>query len=275
MRTSEIMTPNPIVVNVDASLGECAGRMLKHGIRHLPLVDGAHLSTRVLTDVAVFRYGGLAGEEMNQWIPFHSGSVPTLAHEVSEDVQVIVNQEDEVAATLRKLVESEQDFALVENDVGKLVGIVTEHDGLRIAADALADSGLTTSKELTTPALIARLTDPAHDILAALQKQRIRHIAVVNEERVVVGVVTVGDLLADNVIHNKTATIKDVMRPRKPRTIGGNQPLAEAARRMLADHIGCLPVVDEAGHPRGILTRTDLIEGAVAALQESDAFPSA
>lgn len=37
-------------------------------------------------------------------------------------------------------------------------------------------------------------------------------------------------------------------------------PVADVARQMLRGHIGCVPVVDERGHPRGIVTKTDLME---------------
>ena len=34
----------------------------------------------------------------------------------------------------------------------------------------------------------------------------------------------------------------------------------EVVKQMLRSHIGCVPVVDERGHPRGIVTKTDLLE---------------
>jgi CBS domain-containing protein len=37
-------------------------------------------------------------------------------------------------------------------------------------------------------------------------------------------------------------------------------PAGEVVKQMLRGHIGCVPVVDERGHPRGIVTKTDLLE---------------
>jgi CBS domain-containing protein len=34
----------------------------------------------------------------------------------------------------------------------------------------------------------------------------------------------------------------------------------ELVRLILRSHIGCVPIVDERGHPRGIVTKTDLME---------------
>jgi len=38
------------------------------------------------------------------------------------------------------------------------------------------------------------------------------------------------------------------------------EPIAEIIKQMLRHHIGSVPIVDERGHPRGIVTKTDLLE---------------
>jgi CBS domain-containing protein len=37
-------------------------------------------------------------------------------------------------------------------------------------------------------------------------------------------------------------------------------PLIEVAQLMLRSHIGCIPIVDEHGQPKGMVTKTDLVE---------------
>lgn len=37
-------------------------------------------------------------------------------------------------------------------------------------------------------------------------------------------------------------------------------PLPELVKLVLRGHIGCVPIVDERGHPRGMVTKTDLVE---------------
>lgn len=39
-----------------------------------------------------------------------------------------------------------------------------------------------------------------------------------------------------------------------------NLPVRELAAMMLRGHIGSVPIVDDHGHPRGMVTKTDLIE---------------
>ncbi len=51
-------------------------------------------------------------------------------------------------------------------------------------------------------------------------------------------------------------------------TTSPEAPLMEAAQRMTMDHIRHLPVVDSAGQPIGILTRTDLVAVIVNIVDE-------
>lgn len=37
-------------------------------------------------------------------------------------------------------------------------------------------------------------------------------------------------------------------------------PVTSLARLMIRNHISCVPIVDERGHPRGMVTKSDLIE---------------
>jgi CBS domain-containing protein len=37
-------------------------------------------------------------------------------------------------------------------------------------------------------------------------------------------------------------------------------PVKALVRLMLRNHIGCVPIVDDRGHPRGMVTKSDLVE---------------
>jgi CBS domain-containing protein len=57
---------------------------------------------------------------------------------------------------------------------------------------------------------------------------------------------------------------------RKPAvTIEPNDSLIDAARRMRAEHVGDLVVVDDARHPIGVLTDRDIVVSAVAQSPEA------
>lgn len=107
-----------------------------------------------------------------------------------------------------------------------------------------------------------------------MQAQRIRHLPVLDEDGIVCGVVSQRDLfrgaLAKALGYGQTAQqklhsmllVKEVMSTTVV-TIGPHEPLGNAARLMIENKIGCLPVVD-ADKLLGIVTETDFVKLALA-----------
>lgn len=102
-----------------------------------------------------------------------------------------------------------------------------------------------------------------------MRTQRIRHLPVLDEDGLVCGVVSQRDLfrgaLAKALGYGETAQqklhsmllVKEVMSTGLV-TIGPHEPITNAARSMIENKIGCLPVVD--GEKLvGILTETDFV----------------
>jgi acetoin utilization protein AcuB len=119
----------------------------------------------------------------------------------------------------------------------------------------------------------------ALEAVELMSDRGIRHLPVLDAQRRVVGVVTVDDLRA--------ALPLPLQRPRAlspterswarelrvgevmvyaPRTVRADEPLERAADSMAEWHIGCMPVVDDAGYLVGILTETDALHALAAAL---------
>ena len=77
----------------------------------------------------------------------------------------------------------------------RLVGIITERDMLRYFATGVRDLTQSTVAEVMTGKLItARPTDSVTDLMGVMTTHRIRHVPVMNGERLV-GMVSIGDLL--------------------------------------------------------------------------------
>ncbi len=110
-----------------------------------------------------------------------------------------------------------------------------------------------------------------------MERGRIRHLPVVDGDRRLVGLVTHRDLLAASFsLFAEVASdeqrrvfaslpVCDVMH-RKVVTVALDLPVAEAARILLRNKFGCLPVVDAEGRLCGIVTEADFLRLTVRLL---------
>lgn len=55
LKVEEIMTPNPLIIQDSATVGEAAHLMLKNKVSGLPVVDGANNLIGIITESDIFR----------------------------------------------------------------------------------------------------------------------------------------------------------------------------------------------------------------------------
>lgn len=110
----------------------------------------------------------------------------------------------------------------------------------------------------------------AAEALKLMIDRRVRHLAVVDGERRVVGVLSRGDLLRMPLFGK---FVREVMTA-DPETVSAETPLAEAADRMADRRVGCLPVVDAAGRLAGLLSETDALRALATLLSMGRASQS-
>ena len=121
------------------------------------------------------------------------------------------------------------------------------------------------------------VADSCQEAVARMVRQKIRHLPVVERDGRLVGVVTdrdlrhrlfeprvmkeIGTVSVDQIL--KTVPVKDIMSAPVV-TVGPQDELETAARVMLEDKVGSLPVVEN-GRVVGIITETDLLRQIVRA----------
>ena len=114
-----------------------------------------------------------------------------------------------------------------------------------------------------------------------IREKRIRHLPVVDEKGKLIGVVARTDLLHASPSSATTLSVFEMnfllanMHVQKvmstpPITVSENAPLEEAARVMVQNKIGCLPVMRE-GELAGLITETDIFEVFVEILGGEEA----
>ncbi len=134
MKVGNYMTPEPVTISEDESMGEALLLMRRHNIRHLPVVNGSIL-VGILTDRDLRR------------------ASPSLLSGIAEDRYQEVLDETSVARIMTRepfTVRLDTDLeeavgVLVEKKLGslpvvngaELVGIFTEVDALRVLLEVL------------------------------------------------------------------------------------------------------------------------------------------
>jgi CBS domain-containing protein/RNA polymerase-binding transcription factor DksA len=124
--------------------------------------------------------------------------------------------------------------------------------------------------------------EPGASALEALElmlDRGIRHLPVVDAERLVVGLLSIDGLraalpFAVSLRLAPTAAERDFAREycvgdvmtHAPETLREGAELAEAAERMTERRVGCLPIVDDAGKLVGLLSKTDLLHALATML---------
>jgi acetoin utilization protein AcuB len=96
-----------------------------------------------------------------------------------------------------------------------------------------------------------------------MREKALHHIPVINQDETVVGILTLRDLkMAAMHFGEARVEVSEVMRSPVV-TVTPGDALADAARIMIDNRIGGLPVLDDAGQIVGILTETDLLRALV------------
>ena len=145
-------------------------------------------------------------------------------------------------------------------DGDRLEGIFTERDVVRYIATVGQSFARLSIQEVMTPNVIT-VTRSMYffEAFNILTERRIRHLVVVDDQGVAIGVLTQTDMVEhfgyDYFI--KVKTVEQVM-VREICSIGKGATLYEAAKVMSGRSVSCLVVVDDCCNPVGMITERDM-----------------
>ena len=246
MRVADVMSPSPVVIDVNVSLRVCRERMARCGYRHLPVVEG----------------GALVGM-VNDFAVFHETNLDQPVGKVSTPVAVVVRPYEDLLDTLRRQVWSMQEAVVVVDSERAPVGIFTEHDAVLLATQHVLETAVV--EEIATTTVFGLDKDePARAALALMRERFVRH-AVLTQGKQLHGVLSYRDVL--RLPEGSERTCAEAFGERPVYTTTEDESVVHAARRMAHHNIGILPVVDDDGVAVGVVSRTDVIR----LLMQSDA----
>ena len=130
---------------------------------------------------------------------------------------------------------------------------------------------ITVADFMTKDLVTVRATDDLALAESLLRLGGIRHLPVVQDGQLV-GLLTQRDLLRANTPGrpaSRETNVREAMTP-DPTTVRPGASLAHAARVMLENKFGCLPVCDEVGKLVGIVTEADFVRFAADVVRDLD-----
>ncbi|MBW1879077.1 MAG: CBS domain-containing protein, partial [Deltaproteobacteria bacterium] len=196
-RIRDLMTTNPHVVNERAPIADCGSVLVRLGYRHLPMVDDSGRLTGLVTDFGVFQQGAMMGAAPDLWVPFERTAEHLTARDIAEPVHVVAKANDEATTVLRQLADDPQDVAIVVDDRVRPIGILTEHDGVRMA-QGMTDSEADAGTAGTRPVHVVEARASAQVAWSTVHERRVRHVVVMDDDTLY-GVISYRDLVEDDV----------------------------------------------------------------------------
>ncbi len=264
---SSVMNTDLILVDWNTPLAECLHLLMKHGLRHLPVVDEHGSLLGMVHDYHVFSPSGVVWDSARVCVrtdPERS-CLPALNVASTSAPTVCV---DTPMLSVLAAFERGKDAVVVVDSERKPLGIFTEQDALHLAAQYLPDHLLVHAIATPRPLRVPARTSVT-EALAILREQGIRHL-MVTERGELVAVVSHRDLVAAS-LDDPDRTLGVLHRDCRVRAAAPNAPARDAAAVMVRHKIGCLPLVDGQGRLTAVLTRSDVVRALGGLLRRTSA----
>lgn len=125
-KIQKYMTPMPHTIGKDIPIKKSLEMMREYGIRHLPVQDGGHL-VGIITDRDI------------KFASSFKGASDLLVEDVMTQDPYSTSPEALLEDVVKEMAEHKYGCAIVRQENGKIVGIFTEIDGLRVLSEMLKE----------------------------------------------------------------------------------------------------------------------------------------
>lgn len=271
MLVKSIMHTPVIVINRSETVSHARKTMMREKLSRLVVVDGPR-PVGTLTRRDIIR--SLSDYRMRQ-----RDLDSILVDEIMKTPVTTVQEEESIGEAARRMVSKNVRGLPVVDPRGELVGIVTKTDLTRYFADT--HTGQLKVKDIYQPKEVVPTVNVSHSISRAMdliQDRAVDRVVVLDGQRPI-GIITESDLAllaprkggtpfhkgkVKDIEVSQTRiylipTAEDVMTP-DPKVIEGNEDAALAARLLIENGIGGMPVVNRKGELIGLITKFDFVK---------------
>jgi len=249
------MTSNVVSVARSASLDEAMELMDERDVRHLPVVDGDRL-VGVLSERDLLELTGWLPKRVREMLESPSGQVGDYMHAPV----VTVSPADTLVTASMRLKEWNVGCLPVLDET-ELVGMLTDSDVIGAFVKSCRTGRRldpAVSEVMTTQVVSSDAATPAEQALALCRAEHVRHLPVC-EHGALVGIVSDRDLRLCIGRGDLEGTPIGELGPDELVTVTADAQLSEAAKILVHDHIGAVPVVD-GNKLIGLVTSADVLE---------------
>ncbi|MDD2828090.1 MAG: EAL domain-containing protein [Sulfuricurvum sp.] len=175
-----------------------------------------------------------------------------LSHKV-----ITLNSSDTIVKALELMTDYAISSVVITDDEKRPIGIFTEHDALKVVAEAI-ETSTELGEVMTQNPFCVVLTMQMHDAYALMEEKHFRHLIVVDKEGYFAGVITEGDFLRHIGLEHLTKfkTVGEAM-SESPLIVELQTTLVEAA--VLMNERKCdYAIVLRGVNPIGVITERDI-----------------
>jgi IMP dehydrogenase len=225
-------------------------RLTRNIALNIPIVSAAmDTVTESEMAIALAKEGGIGIIHKNMSIDKQAQEVERVKRSESGLVQKPITVSRD--ANLREATDLMKQYSissvLVTDNSGKLVGILTHRDLLLETVNSQKVSDLMTHKNLIT----VTVGTPIEKAQEILKKRKIEKLPVVDEKKILRGLITAKDLVKTRLYPNACKDTEG--RLRVGAALGVTSDIEERARELVSCHVDCLVIDTAHGHSTGVL----------------------
>lgn len=303
MRVKDAMTESPVSIPPHVSAEHIIRLLLSSKFNAVPIVNAGNHPIGIITqsdliskDVMPMRLGLLSRMDPEK-LDAHLSDIQLTASDLMSKPVITVKQDEPLSAAVNVMLKKEIKHVPVTRDDGTLVGMISRYDIFRIIARETPDwdniqsqcSMIDISKAAYVRDIMRRdthsvhLDTPIEEVMNVIDRNDIQRVAVLDNEGHLKGLISDSDLLglfadqheslwdllasrvhsADSIHVAKTRKASQAMKVDLV-TIREDAAIEEAIRLMAEHGIKRLPVVDDAGIFKGMVSRDSVLRAGTS-----------